>query len=43
MTNKEQREEQIKTQFEALESHFVRVLDRLPAVAANGSSSNGTR
>jgi len=43
LTNKEQREEQIKTQFEALESHFVRVLDRLPAVAANGSSSNGTR
>jgi len=44
MTNKEQREEQVKTQFEALESHFLRIVERLPAAAvtANGSSSNGT-
>ena len=43
MTNKEQREEQVKTQFEALESHFLRIVERLPAaVTANGSSSNGT-
>ena len=44
MTNKEQREEQVKTQFEALESHFQRIVERLPAgaVTANGSSSNGT-
>ena len=42
MTNKEQREEQVKTQFEALESHFLRIVERLPAakVAANGT--NGT-
>ena len=45
MTNKEQREEQVKTQFEALESHFLRIVERLPAAAAvtpNGTSSNGT-
>ena len=44
MTNKEQCEEQVKTQFEALESHFLRIVERLPAAAvtANGSSSNGT-
>jgi len=44
MTNKEQREEQVKTQFGALESHFLRIVERLPAAAvtANGSSSNGT-
>ena len=42
LTNKEQREEQVKTQFEALESHFLRIVERLPAVTANGSSSNGT-
>ena len=42
MTNKEQREEQVKTQFEALESHFLRIVERLPAaVTVNGSSSNG--
>merc|ERR1711934_324758 len=43
LTNKEQREEQVKTQFESLESHFLRIVERLPAaVTANGSSSNGT-
>ena len=42
MTNKDQREEQVKTQFEALESHFLRIVERLPAaVTVNGSSSNG--